>query len=592
MPHKNQKEYMRKNTSSLLLFIFFSFINLNILGTINFSTKQLSKNTHEITLDIAVSSPDFFYKDYIDFSVDHPAIALSNWQTSIKPIAQYDPSFKETKQIYNKNFSIKLTATTSQTNITDANLYFTYYQQSKKKIKQKLFTLDFITKKPSQEQADATTQSTGSLPAIPHNNTTSKNHSSWSDYIGSLVSNTNSLLLKIFLVLLLGILMSLTPCIYPMIPITVGILQSQSGNSIIRNFFLAFAYTTGIATTFSLFGLLAVFTGQLFGSFLTHPLVIMPVVGLLGYLGFSMLGFYEMYTPSFLQKSNQNKKNGSLLSAFLFGAASGTVASPCLSPGLILLLSIVTTLGDKFLGFILLFAFGIGLSIPLLLIGTFSSSLSLLPRAGSWMIEIKKLFGFMLLGMCFYLLKNILSWPLLMWSISLFTIATALFYLYQAHNMQLSTQRMINNTLGTLLLTGSVLLCFKSYQASNPIPNIIEAPLWLTDYSYAQAQAQQDQKKILLDISAPFCTICKAIDNKLFADEQVCHALNTIVPVKIDCSDTNNQHYAALQKKYTIVGAPTFILIDPTTEKEIKRWGSELYDISPQDFIAELNQYK
>jgi len=278
------------------------------------------------------------------------------------------------------------------------------------------------------------------------NNTPALQHTSWSDYVTALVSHTDSLLLRILLVLFLGILMSLTPCIYPMIPITMGILQSQGSRSIMRNFFLALAYTIGIATTFSLLGLIAVFTGQLFGSFLTHPLVIIPVVGLLGYLGFSMLGFYDMYTPKFLQLNHSNTKNGSLLSAFLFGAASGTVASPCLSPGLVLLLSIVATLGDKLLGFILLFSFGIGLSLPLLLIGTFSSSLALLPHAGTWMVEAKKLFGFMLLGMCFYFLKNIMSWSTLMWSISFFTIATGLFYLYHAQYMQPSTRRFINNT--------------------------------------------------------------------------------------------------------------------------------------------------
>ena len=95
----------------------------------------------------------------------------------------------------------------------------------------------------------------------------------------------------------------------------------------------------------------------------------------------------------------------------------------------------------------------------------------------------------------------------------------------------------------------------------------------------------------MLDISAPFCTICKKIDSKLFADQQVHQALNAVVPVKIDCSDSSNKTYHALQKKYTILGAPTFILIDPTTEKEVKRWGSELYDVSTQDFIADLKKY-
>jgi len=577
--------------SFLLFFVFLSGINLSALGTIIFSSKSLDNNTHQFTLDVTVAPPDFFYKDYIDFSVDHPAVSLSEWHTSIDPVPHYDPSFKETKYIYNKNFSIKLTAKTSQLNLQDVNLYFTYFQQSKKKIKQKLFSLNLVNNRLAGEHpSNNNEQQANSATALPYNRPPT-DQTSWSDYVAALVKNTDSLLLRIFFVLLLGMLMSLTPCIYPMVPITVGILQSQGSRSIIRNFFLAFAYTIGIATTFSLFGLIAVFTGQLFGSFLTHPLVILPVVGLLGYLGFSMLGFYEMYTPKLLQQNNPNAKKGSLVSAFLFGAVSGTIASPCLSPGLILLLSIVTSLGDKLLGFTLLFAFGIGLSIPLLLIGTFSSSLALLPRAGVWMVEIKKIFGFMLLGMCFYFLKNILSWPVLMWSVSLFVVTTALFYLYHARYMQPSTRRFINNTLGTLLLTGSVFLCFKSYQASNPIDIEIITPLWLTDYNQAQTRAQQEQKKILLDVSAPFCTICKAIDNKLFTDKQVCQALNTVVPVKIDCSDRSNKNYHTLQKKYAIMGAPTFILIDPTTEKEIKRWGSELYDVTTQDFITELKQY-
>jgi len=585
---------MRVRTRIIFSTLFFAFINCmspSILASITFSSKSLHKNTHQLKLEVHLAPHDFIYKDYIDFSVDHPAISLSEWHSSIDPIPYYDQSFKETKLIYNKNFSIKLTATTSQSNVHDANLYFTYYQQSKRKISQKLFSLNLTSDASTEEQPIGNNKQTkNSVKNLAHN-TPELQHASWSDYVTALVSNTDSLLLRILLVLFLGILMSLTPCIYPMIPITVGILQSQGSSSVIRNFFLALAYTIGIATTFSLLGLMAVFTGQLFGSFLTHPLIIIPVVGLLAYLGFSMLGFYEMYTPKFLQLIHQDNKNGSLASAFLFGIASGTVASPCLSPGLILLLSIVSTLGDKLLGFVLLFSFGIGLSLPLLLIGTFSSSLALLPRAGAWMVEAKKLFGFMLLGMCFYFLKNITSWSVLMWSISLFTIATGLFYLYHAQYMQPSSRRFINNILGTVLLTGSVFLCFKSYQASNPIDEKIISNLWLTDYKQAQVFAQQEQKKILLDISAPFCTICKAIDNKLFADQRVHQALNTVVPVKIDCSDSRDKTYHTLQKKYTIMGAPTFILIDPKTEKEVKRWGSELHDVSARDFIAELKQY-
>lgn len=165
---------------------------------------------------------------------------------------------------------------------------------------------------------------------------------SWASYISTLVQTTESTSLRLILVAALGMLLSLTPCIYPMIPITVGILQSQGSRSIARNFCLALSYTMGIASTFALLGLLAAYTGLLFGSFMTKPLVIIPLVALLVYLAGSMMGFYEMYTPRLLQNGSSSG-GGSLVSAFLFGAASGTVASPCLSPGLILLLTIVTS---------------------------------------------------------------------------------------------------------------------------------------------------------------------------------------------------------------------------------------------------------
>ena len=109
----------------------------------------------------------------------------------------------------------------------------------------------------------------------------------------------------------------------------------------------------------------------------------------MAYLALSMFGFYDMYVPNILQTKNNVNHKGSLFSAFVFGAISGSIASPCLSPGLALLLTIVATLGNNLLGFLLLFSFGIGLSIPLLIIGTFSSSINILPQAGMWMIEVK-----------------------------------------------------------------------------------------------------------------------------------------------------------------------------------------------------------
>jgi thiol:disulfide interchange protein DsbD len=133
-----------------------------------------------------------------------------------------------------------------------------------------------------------------------------------SDTVSALLAASNSLVIQLLLAMALGLLLSLTPCIYPMIPITVGILQAQTGSSVWQNALRAGAYSCGIATTFALLGLLSAFTGTLFGSFMASPFVIVPMVLLLGYLTGAMLGLYEMYIPRVFQQQ-QTGKGGSLL---------------------------------------------------------------------------------------------------------------------------------------------------------------------------------------------------------------------------------------------------------------------------------------
>lgn len=413
---------------------------------------------------------------------------------------------------------------------------------------------------------------------------------SWSSYISTLVQTTDSLALKLFFVLILGILLSLTPCIYPMIPITVGILQAQGSTSILRNFSLALAYSMGIATTFAALGLAAAFTGQMFGNLMSSPIVILSLVALLAYLAFAMMGFYEMYTPKFLT-NNTAVRGGSLSGAFLFGAVSGTVASPCLSPGLILVLSIVTALGNKLLGFLMLFTFGIGLSIPLLIIGTFSSSLNLLPQAGMWMVEIKKMFGLLMLGMCFYFLHFIMPWSLVLWLAIATTIVLAPFYL-RAAQRSTGSCKLINYGMYAMLLAATVGAGSHAYKAAwQPTDVNVHNALWLTNYTDALEQAQKNDAYIFVDITAPYCSICAAIEQKLFTNNQVIDALQQLIPVQIDSSDTTHAVHMDLLKKFDVFGVPTFLLIDPKTETIAKRWGGELYDTSAQAFIAELAPY-
>ncbi len=205
-----------------------------------------------------------------------------------------------------------------------------------------------------------------------------------------------------------GLLTSFLPCIYPMIPITASILQTQQSSSLLHNFLLSISYVLGVATIYATLGYASATMGILFGSWVASPWFALFLVLFFLYFAFSMFGFYEIYIPRFLQNRGAIQTEGSLIKCYLFGLISGTIASPCLAPPLAALISIVATLGKPVIGFLTLFMFSLGLGLPLVIIGTFSGSLALLPHAGEWMIEMKRVLGFILLGTCAYFLHGIL----------------------------------------------------------------------------------------------------------------------------------------------------------------------------------------
>jgi len=265
---------------------------------------------------------------------------------------------------------------------------------------------------------------------------------------------------------MLGLLLSLTPCFYPTLPTTIGILRSKCKTSQPQNFLLALFYTVGVASTFALLGLTVTTIGYITGNFMSNPVFIFVFVLLLAYLGFATLGFYKLYIPASLQ-TKKTVTDGSLFSAFLFGTTRGTTASPCMSPALALLLAIVSTLGSKMFGLLLLFYFGVGLHITLLLIGVSPSLLKLLPNSGAWMIEIKKIFGLMLLGMCIHLLKGIVPWHITIWLVTIFFIGTGLFYLHTGKHSRSLRWAHVSKSIGSILIASAIFLCFKSYQATD-----------------------------------------------------------------------------------------------------------------------------
>jgi cytochrome c-type biogenesis protein len=209
-----------------------------------------------------------------------------------------------------------------------------------------------------------------------------------------------------------GVLTSLTPCIYPMIPITAAIVGGQSaGESRAaarwRPLLLSLTYSVGLALVYSALGLFAGLTGTLFGTISTNPWLYFAMANLLVFAGLAMLDVIPVRLPaSLIQRASTAGTGGRFSGALVMGAMSGLVAAPCSAPVMAAVLTWVTTTKSAWLGFAYLFAFSLGMCALLVAVGVSSGTLSRIPRAGVWMLRVKKVFAFVMLGVAeYYLIK-------------------------------------------------------------------------------------------------------------------------------------------------------------------------------------------
>lgn len=200
-----------------------------------------------------------------------------------------------------------------------------------------------------------------------------------------------SLGLQLLLVFVGGLLLNLTPCVYPMIPITVGYFGAQSEGRISKTFVLALFYVLGLALVYSALGIFAALTGSLFGSLMQSSWVVGGVAVVLLLFSLSMFGLFTIQPPQALMSRSGAKKG--VLGALSMGALLGIVAAPCVGPVVAALLAYVGTRQNVVLGFALFFVLSLGLGLPYLLLGTFSGSIKSIPRSGPWMERLKKIFA-------------------------------------------------------------------------------------------------------------------------------------------------------------------------------------------------------
>lgn len=212
-------------------------------------------------------------------------------------------------------------------------------------------------------------------------------------------------LLAYLAVFLGGILTSFTPCVYPVMPITISVIGSASGGSRAKAFFYSVIYALGIATMYSILGAVASLTGKLFGQISTHPVTFFIVGNICILLGLSMLGVFHLPSFDFGEKAKEEgSKRKGWIGIYLIGLASGLIVGPCTAAVMGVLLTYVATKQNVLFGITLLFTFAMGMCILLIVIGTFTGLLASLPQAGPWMKKIEKAFGLLLIAVGEYFL--------------------------------------------------------------------------------------------------------------------------------------------------------------------------------------------
>lgn len=195
-----------------------------------------------------------------------------------------------------------------------------------------------------------------------------------------------------------GVVTSFTPCIYPMVPITVAYIGGRSGASRLKGLFLSLFYVLGMAVTYASLGAFAALTGKLFGAFSTNPILYLVIANIFIFLGLSMIDAITLPIPSFLSGRQSGKKTGGYFGAFLIGLLAGTVAAPCTAPVLGVVLTLVAAKQSVIYGITLLFVFSVGLGTLLIIVGTFAGLMSSLPKTGKWSEIIKKSFGWLMIA--------------------------------------------------------------------------------------------------------------------------------------------------------------------------------------------------
>ncbi|MCT7635303.1 protein-disulfide reductase DsbD [Aliarcobacter butzleri] len=396
-----------------------------------------------------------------------------------------------------------------------------------------------------------------------------------------------------------GLLLSLTPCVFPMIPILSSIIVGASKNETMtasRGFFLSLVYVLSMSIAYTIAGVIAGIFGANLQVALQNPYVLVIFALIFVALAFSMFGYFEIRLPQAIQnrvnKTTDGKEKQGVVGIAVMGFLSALIVGPCVAPPLAGALVYIGQTGDAILGGLALFVMSLGMGVPLLLIGLGAGKF--MPKPGGWMESITKIFGIVMLGVAIWLLDRVLNANIIMYLWALLLLGSAIYLkIYQHILAQLIT--VVIFILGVVLFVGAI---SGATNPLNPLEKFTSSKMTqvsdeklifkkVKNIQELELAIKNSNKPVMLDFWASWCVSCKELEEITFQDEQVINKLQEFTLLKADVTE-NNDEDKALQKKFGVVGPPALIFWDKD-KNEIQASRIIGYK-NPKDFLEIVNK--
>ena len=386
-------------------------------------------------------------------------------------------------------------------------------------------------------------------------------------------------LIGLLVVLLGGLALNLTPCVYPLIGVTIAYFGNEGGAPR-KVVVLASLYVLGIALMFSGVGVAVALSGGLFGAALQNPYVLASIAAMLLTLAASSFGLFVLQPPQWIMQRAGVARPG-YLGALLMGLGMGVVAAPCIGPIVLGLLLMVQRSQSALFGFVLFFTLAIGLGLPYIALALAAGSIRRLPRSGEWLAWIEQLFGFVLVGLALYFLDPLIPNRIITRMLPYYAAAVGIFLGFVSPaGRHWRPFLVIRYAIG---MVSAVALIYLLTQSRRTVPQLAFEP-----FNPALLQAAKSERKpVVIDFSADWCVPCREMERTTFVDPAVVREAAGFVRLRANLTVENSANQAII-KQFAVEGVPTTVFIDAHGVIRKQRVGY----VGPDEFLSYLREFE